>query len=86
MPVKATNASLADYKIPGIRDIPAVIVNEFVDARQATGPYGAKGVGESGSFGVSPPLPMQYTMRSAFRVTRLPVTPEAVYEALRGAA
>ena len=49
------NASLADYKIPGIRDIPPM-ENEAVDAEQRNGPFGAKGVGESGTFGVSPAI------------------------------
>ena len=44
---QVTNASLADYKIPGIHDIPPM-ENELVDAEQQSGPFGAKGVGESG--------------------------------------
>ena len=45
---QVTNASLADYKIPGILDVPAVMVNEAVDAYQHNGPFGAKGAGEFG--------------------------------------
>ena len=30
--------------------------NELVAAEQSTGPFGAKGVGESGTFGVSPAI------------------------------
>src|SRR5436305_1491453 len=48
-----TNASFADYKIPSILDIPADMTNEAVEADQSSGPFGAKGVGESGTFGVS---------------------------------
>src|SRR5262249_1195513 len=44
---QVTNASLADYKIPGILDLPAVMVNEAIDANQHNGPFGAKGAGES---------------------------------------
>jgi CO/xanthine dehydrogenase Mo-binding subunit len=79
---QATNASLADYKIPGIRDIPAVIVNDIVDARQDSGPYGAKGVGETGTFGVSPAITNAIHDAVGVRITRLPVTPEAVYRAI----
>ncbi len=50
-----TNASLADYKIPGIGDIPPM-ENELVAAEQHSGPFGAKGLGESGTFGVSPAI------------------------------
>ncbi len=52
---QVTNASLADYKIPGIRDIPPM-ENELVEAEQHSGPFGAKGLGESGTFGVSPAI------------------------------
>src|SRR5438128_496566 len=50
------NASFAEYKIPGMLDLPGEIVNEAVVAEQKTGPYGAKGVGETGTFGVSPAI------------------------------
>ena len=52
---QVTNASLADYKIPGIHDIPPM-ESELVTAEQHDGPFGAKGVGESGTFGVSPAI------------------------------
>jgi hypothetical protein len=45
------NPSFADYKIPGIRDMPEFLTGESVAARQGSGPYGAKGVGETGTFG-----------------------------------
>eukprot|EP01037_Dinobryon_pediforme_P020389 gene20389-21003_t len=51
-----TNASLADYKIPGFHDIPVSIQNEIVENEQRNGPFGAKGVGESATFGVSPAI------------------------------
>ena len=45
---QVTNASLADYKIPGIFDVPPVMVNDAIDAYQHNAPFGAKGVGEFG--------------------------------------
>ncbi len=77
-----TNASLADYKIPGIRDIPPM-ENEAVDADQRSGPFGAKGVGESGTFGVSPAIANAIDDAVGVRLTSLPLTAEAVYRALR---
>jgi CO/xanthine dehydrogenase Mo-binding subunit len=53
---QVTNASLADYKIPGILDVPVVMENEAVAAEQANGPFGAKGVGETATFCVSPAI------------------------------
>ena len=35
---------------------PKEMLNEAVTAEQRTGPYGAKGVGETGTFGVSPAI------------------------------
>jgi CO/xanthine dehydrogenase Mo-binding subunit len=76
------NGSLADYKIPGIRDIPREMTNEIVDAEQHDGPFGAKGVGETGTFGVSPAVANAIEDAVGVRLTELPLTAEAVYRAL----
>jgi CO/xanthine dehydrogenase Mo-binding subunit len=83
---QVTNASLADYKIPGIRDIPPVMENEAVDMVQKSGPFGAKGVGESGTFGVSPAIASAIDDAVGVRLTTLPLTAEAVYRGLRANA
>jgi CO/xanthine dehydrogenase Mo-binding subunit len=83
---QVTNASLADYKIPGIRDVPPVMENEAVDMVQKTGPFGAKGVGESGTFGVSPAIASAIDDAVGVRLTSLPLTAEAVYRGLRANA
>jgi CO/xanthine dehydrogenase Mo-binding subunit len=77
-----TNASLADYRIPGIHDIPPMH-NEAVRAVQHNGPFGAKGVGESGSFSVSPAVANAIDDAVGVRLTHLPLTPEAILRALR---
>ncbi|MEO7404952.1 MAG: molybdopterin cofactor-binding domain-containing protein, partial [Burkholderiales bacterium] len=76
------NASLAEYKIPGIRDIPVDIVNDTVDATTRTGPFGAKGVGESGTFGVSPAIANAIDDAVGVRLTELPLAAETVFRAL----
>ena len=83
---QVTNASLADYKIPGMRDVPLHMENEAVDAVQKNGPFGAKGVGESGTFGVSPAIANAIDDAVGVRLTSLPLTAEAVYRALRAKA
>lgn len=83
---QVTNASLADYKIPGIRDVPPVMENEAVDMVQKSGPFGAKGVGESGTFGVSPAIASAIDDAVGVRLTSLPLTAEAVYRGLRANA
>jgi CO/xanthine dehydrogenase Mo-binding subunit len=80
---QCVNPSLADYRIPGMLDIPHGIENEAVDAAQASGPFGAKGVGESGTFGVSPAIAGAIEDAVGVRITTLPITAEAVYRALR---
>jgi CO/xanthine dehydrogenase Mo-binding subunit len=77
------NASLAEYKIPGLLDLPAEIVNEAVVAEQRTGPFGAKGVGETATFGVSPAVANAVHDAIGVRITELPLSPQAVYEALQ---
>jgi len=82
---QVTNASFADYKIPGFRDLPAIIENEAVASAERDGPFGAKGVGESATFGVSPAIANAIEDAIGIRLTSLPLTPEAVLRALRAA-
>ena len=77
------NASFAEYKIPGLLDLPKEIINEAVTAEQKTGPFGGKGVGESGTFGVSPAIANAIHDAIGVRLTSLPLSPEAIFMALR---
>jgi CO/xanthine dehydrogenase Mo-binding subunit len=81
---QVTNASFADYKIPGFRDVP-VMESELVTATQATGPFGAKGVGESSTFGVSPAIAEAIHDAVGIRLTELPIKAETLLRALRAA-
>jgi CO/xanthine dehydrogenase Mo-binding subunit len=76
------NASFAEYKIPGFHDIPEEIVNEAVVSEQSTGPFGGKGVGETGTFGVSPAIANAIHDAVGVRLTSLPMNPEAVFDAI----
>jgi CO/xanthine dehydrogenase Mo-binding subunit len=77
------NASFAEYKIPGLLDIPETMSNEVVVAEQKTGPYGAKGVGETGTFGVSPAIANAIHDAVGVRLTSLPLSAEAIWEKLK---
>jgi CO/xanthine dehydrogenase Mo-binding subunit len=77
------NASLAEYRIPGFLDLPGSITSEVVVAEQKTGPFGGKGVGETGTFGVSPAIANAVHDAVGVRITELPLTPEAVYMAMQ---
>ena len=83
---QVTNASLADYKIPGMLDVPRVMENEAVDAQQSNGPFGAKGVGETATFCVSPAIANAIEDACGVRLTSLPLNAEAVFRALRAKA
>ncbi len=80
---QVTNASLADYKIPGILDVPAAMESEAVSAHQSNGPFGAKGVGETATFCVSPAIANAIYDACGVRLTELPLNAEAVLRALR---
>jgi len=80
---QVTNASLADYKIPGMWDVPSVMVNEAIDAYAHNGPFGAKGAGESATLCLSPAIANAIDEAVGVRLTELPLTPEAVLRALR---
>jgi CO/xanthine dehydrogenase Mo-binding subunit len=53
-----------------------------VVSQQSTGPFGGKGVGETGTFGVSPAIANAIHDAVGVRLTSLPMNPEAVWEAL----
>jgi len=80
---QVTNASLADYKIPGIHDLPVTFENETIEAYQHNGPFGGKGVGEVATFCVSPAIGNAIDDAVGVRLMELPLNPESVLRALR---
>ena len=79
---QVTNASFADYKIPGFHDIPP-FENHMVDSVQPEAPFGAKGVGESSTFGLSPAVANAIDDAVGVRIRELPITTEDVYRGIR---
>jgi len=77
-----TNASLADYKIPGFHELPLEMENLYVEHEQSNGPFGAKGVGESSMFCISPAIANAIDDAVGVRLTTLPLDPETVYRAI----
>jgi CO/xanthine dehydrogenase Mo-binding subunit len=82
---QVVNASLADYKIMGMLDIPEHITSEFIEASQDDGPFGAKGVGETGMFSPSPAIANAVCDAIGVRILELPLTPERILRAIRQA-
>ncbi|RXV59868.1 xanthine dehydrogenase family protein molybdopterin-binding subunit [Roseovarius sp. A46] len=81
-----TNGSLADYKIPGLLDIPASFINEYVENTQGTGPFGAKGAGETSSIALSPAIGNAVSDAIGAEVTETPLTPETVFRVMQSAS
>jgi len=77
------NASLADYKIPGLLDLPRDLTAAVVEVPHEHGPFGAKGVGETGVFSPSPAIANALYDAVGVIVTDLPLTPERVLRAIR---
>jgi CO/xanthine dehydrogenase Mo-binding subunit len=77
------NGTLLDYPVPSIRDMPGEIVPIVVEVPHPDGPFGAKGVGESGLLAVSPAVADAVEAAVGVRIRDLPITPEKVLRALR---
>ena len=82
---QVVNASLADCKIPGFLDMPDEIIAEFIEVPHERGPFGAKGMGETGTFAVSPAIANALHDAVGVRVLDMPLTPERVLRAIREA-
>ena len=75
------NASLADYKIPTMCDMPPLRVILLVDAR-GHGPFGAKMAGELSTAAVPAAVANAIADACGARITRLPLTAERIFGAL----
>ncbi len=77
------NPDLLDYKLPTAADSPVMRV-EFIELPHPdAGPHGAKGVGEPPVVPTPGAVANAVTRAAGVRLTRLPMTPPRVWEALR---
>jgi CO/xanthine dehydrogenase Mo-binding subunit len=72
---------LATYTIPTVRDAPEVKAI-IVEAASAVGPFGAKGLGEQPIIPTAAAVANAIAHATGVRMTRLPITPEALRRAL----
>jgi CO/xanthine dehydrogenase Mo-binding subunit len=79
------NPNLIDYRIPVFSDLPASFRTVLLQHANGPGPYGAKGVGESGMFCVAPAIGNAIARATGVCLHDLPLTPERVWRALRQA-
>ena len=77
------NADLEGYRIPGADDVPIQLESILVENGDGPGPFGAKGVGESGIMAIAPSVGNALQDATGVRIRRLPLTPERVWRALR---
>jgi CO/xanthine dehydrogenase Mo-binding subunit len=77
------NANLVDYRVPRFTDLPEHFDSALIENRDGPGPYGAKGMGESGIVSVAPAVGNALFNATGVRIRELPLTPEQVWRALR---
>jgi CO/xanthine dehydrogenase Mo-binding subunit len=79
------NANLVDYRVPRFTDLPAYFASALVENEDGPGPYGAKGMGESGIVSIAPAVGNALARAIGVRLRELPLTPERVWRALKNA-
>jgi CO/xanthine dehydrogenase Mo-binding subunit len=75
------NATLYEYHVPTIADMPRRFVSNIVENGDGPGPYGAKGVGEGALAGVAAAIATALT-DAGVATHELPATPERIWRAL----
>ena len=79
------NPGLIDYRVPAFTDLPGELGSLLIENADGPGPFGAKGVGEGGTFCAAPAIGNALARAAGVRLTELPMTPERVWWALRAA-
>ena len=77
------NANLVDYRVPRFTDLPDYFDSALVENEDGPGPYGAKGMGESGIVATAPAVGNALARGTGVRIRELPLTPERVWRALK---
>lgn len=79
------NGSLLDYQIASIKDVPAACHPIVVEVPHKDGPFGAKGIGETGALTVAAAVANALEDAVGVRVRDIPLTAERIHEALKAA-
>jgi len=75
------NPRFSEYLIPTSLDMPET-VSHLVEAPEASGPFGAKGIGEPALIPTAPAILNAIRIAAGIRVKDLPATPEALWRLL----
>jgi CO/xanthine dehydrogenase Mo-binding subunit len=81
---RMANSQMTNYIMPTSMDVPPIRVF-FEEIPYAHGPAGAKGIGELPLDGTAPAIVNAIEHATGASITRIPVTPEVLMEALEGA-
>jgi CO/xanthine dehydrogenase Mo-binding subunit len=79
---ETANPNFTDYLIPTAKDVPE-IHTVLVESDEPTGPFGAKGVGESVNIATPPAILNAIHDAVGIRIRELPATPERILSALK---
>jgi xanthine dehydrogenase molybdenum-binding subunit len=71
------------YKIPSAPDFPKTRII-LVEEPVASGPFGAKSVGEAGMCAIAPAIANAVYDAVKVRIKELPISPEKIFKALKG--
>jgi len=77
------NLGALDYRIPTTEDIPGKMYSLLLENQDGTGPYGSKGVGESGIIPIGSAVGLAIGEAAGMFFHDLPLTPERVWKGLK---
>jgi CO/xanthine dehydrogenase Mo-binding subunit len=77
------NLGALDYRVPTTKDMPAELHSVLIENGDGPGPYGSKGAGEGGLFGVAPAIASAVTEATGAVIRDLPLTPERIWAAMQ---
>ncbi|MBN1485671.1 MAG: xanthine dehydrogenase family protein molybdopterin-binding subunit [Chloroflexia bacterium] len=81
---RARTRRFSEYSIPTIQDMPREFECLPVEVLDPTGPFGAKGLGETPTMPTAPAILNAIAHATGVRLRHLPATPERVWRVLRG--
>lgn len=77
------NATMIDYHVPNIEDVPEVFETVLIENGGGPGPGGMRGMGEGAILPIAPAIANALHASYGIRVKELPLTPERVWRALK---
>jgi CO/xanthine dehydrogenase Mo-binding subunit len=76
------NLGALDYRVPTTKDMPLEMHSLLVENGDGPGPYGSKGAGEGGLFGVAPAIASAVAAATGAVIRELPLSPERIWAAM----